>query len=364
MPRTSLIQAMERCLFVGPRFFGYEDDIAEAIARTGLAVDYVDERPTNSSWVRAVLRIKPSVIGEVVRRYFSQQLEILGDRSYSYIFVLKGEVVPLSFLEKLKELNPEARFIFYTFDSISNSSNFLSISHIFDRKFSFDYKDCESIQDLELLPLFYTNDFFVSEREADRDTKLAFVGTLHSGRHAAVTALSKHFEPVIEYFYCPAKWFYWLSRYLTREFKNVPLSSVSFEKMSRESVASVFQRSKAVLDIQREGQTGLTMRTFEVLASGSGLITTNKYIDRLPQSLRNRVLYIESLSEDKAVAQVAEFLEALNSSPYVSEDVVEYSIDKWAMKLLGHRNGSGVELSGPMQNDRPAAPSDEGRDGK
>lgn len=335
MVRKSLSDKVERCLFIGPKFFGYENDISEAIERAGLTVDFIDERPLNSPWMRAILRIKPSLVGRVIQKHFADQLKIIRDRSYTLIFVLKGEVVPLAFLEEVKRRNLGARFVFYTFDSVSNSANFLGIAHIFDRKFSFDYQDCESYPELELLPLFYAADFTDRRGERPPRVELAFVGTLHSGRYAAVTSITKYFDPVFEYFYCPARWYYWLSKYVTREFKNVPRGAVSFEKMSRDSVASTFRDSRAVIDIQRIGQAGLTMRTFEVLASGAGLITTNKYVDRLPPELRRRTLYIERLSEGSSPSKVREFLATLEDNPEVSNDIKKFSIDAWASKLLG-----------------------------
>ena len=51
-----------------------------------------------------------------------------------------------------------------------------------------------------------------------------------------------------------------------------------FEALSSNEVNDVFVKSKAVIDCPLPKQNGLTMRTFETLALGKKLVTTNKNI--------------------------------------------------------------------------------------
>jgi hypothetical protein len=59
--------------------------------------------------------------------------------------------------------------------------------------------------------------------------------------------------------------------------------------------------SKYVLDIQHEGQKGLTARTFEALRSGAHLITTNDFAKNLPYGLSRRVRIFTCLADLEAI---------------------------------------------------------------
>jgi len=208
--------------------------------------------------------------------------------------------------------------------------------------FSFDYIDCESDAGLEILPLFYTDQFFGrGEREPEK-TEVAFVGTLHSGRYAAIESLFGQFSAVMTYYYCPAIWFYLISRFITREYAGIPLGDVSFQKLSRDGVAAIFRDSRAVIDIQRKGQSGLTMRTFEVLASGSALVTTNIHITRLPKALRDRALYVEDLSDVNSANNVRRFLESIDKFPLDRDAMSDFSVEAWARRLFGRGMASHI----------------------
>lgn len=52
-------------------------------------------------------------------------------------------------------------------------------------------------------------------------------------------------------------------------------SAFTTDSLTVEGVASVYGKSKAVIDSPQSGQRGLTMRTLEVLGSNHKLITTN-----------------------------------------------------------------------------------------
>lgn len=52
-------------------------------------------------------------------------------------------------------------------------------------------------------------------------------------------------------------------------------SAFTTDSLTVEGVASVYGKSKAVIDSPQSGQRGLTMRTLEVLGSNRKLITTN-----------------------------------------------------------------------------------------
>ena len=272
-----------RVLIITPSFFGYEKAIAEAFRAANVEVDLLDERPSNSALGRGLLRVAPMLMARQLRRHYERAMDLVRSRSYDGLLVIKGEVLPKWFLAAFCDAQPDCRRVFYTFDAISNSSHCVGLFDQFHKLYSFDPVDAQTFSLLEYKPLFYADEYVYS---ADpRDIDLAFIGTLHGPRYAFTQAVSSGASPssrVVMHYYVQAMWFYWASRLLDRGVRRVPRAAVTAHKLSRSAVADITRRSRAVIDVQRTGQAGLTMRTFEVLASGSALITGNRHLAEEP----------------------------------------------------------------------------------
>jgi hypothetical protein len=99
--------------------------------------------------------------------------------------------------------------------------------------------------------------------------------------------------------------------------------------MSLETIISNLDKCAAVLDIEYPKQAGLTMRTFEVLASRKKLITTNKTI--LQQDFYNpmRICFINrdnpSVPTDFLISEVP---------PLSDNFMTKYSLRGWLMEIL------------------------------
>jgi len=265
-------------LLVTPSFFGYELSIAEEMRRRGARVTVLDERPRNSSWVKAVARLAPALLGPLVRRHYRRAARDLRSRRLSLVLVVKAEVVPVWFLEQLRRDHPGCVLSFYAFDSFANSPRGESLLPLFDHAFSFDRNDVARLPGLRYKPLFHTRDFAGGSPIASRAHDLAFVGTVHSDRFAVCALLAAAADSTDYFFYSPARWHHALTWLRDANIRTIPWAAVSFEKRSRREVATAFASARAVIDVQRSGQSGLTMRTFEVLASGAKLITSNASI--------------------------------------------------------------------------------------
>ena len=271
-----------RALLVTPSFFGYEQDIVDEMELQGWVTTLLDERPSNRALTRAVLRVRKKWLGKFVDSYYRRWLTANADIGFDLVVVVKAEVVPKWFLQELRMRNKNARFVFYTYDSLGNAGNCLEVLECFDEHLSFDRRDVETRDEFRYLPLFYTSDFAPGPVALGADFRLAFIGTLHSERYAFAQASFRSDARNYGFFFVQAKWYFFFLKHITRRYATVPWEDVSFTPLTRKQIADVFQKSHAVLDVQRDGQEGLTMRTFEVLASGAILVTTNEAIRREP----------------------------------------------------------------------------------
>jgi spore maturation protein CgeB len=99
--------------------------------------------------------------------------------------------------------------------------------------------------------------------------------------------------------------------------------------MSAETISQHYNECVAVLDIEHPNQSGLTMRTFEVIASGKKLITTNKKIVEHDFFDPARICVIDRNNPDVPDIFLKE------SIPVLSEEfIAHYSLRGWILDIM------------------------------
>ena len=327
-----------RALLVSAAFFDYEKDIVNEFERQGYETTFIDERPSNSAAARAILRVRRDLVGRQIERYYRQKWSEVAGAAFDLVLVIKGEVVPRWFLENLRNSNKGARFVFYSWDALDNAKNCISILDCFNELLSFDSDDVAAWPDFSYLPLFYTKDFAplpMDQRSTPRRFALSFVGTLHTERYAFVKPLFEGRARTFAFYYVQARWYFAAVKYLSREHRGVPWNEVSFQKLTRQQVAQIFRNSSAVLDIPRQGQSGMTMRTFEVLASGAVLVTTNAAITREPFFDPARVLVLPREFADQGPDDLRAQLDKITPADGPPDLFDNYSLESWVRAIIG-----------------------------
>ncbi len=272
-------------LFIAPIYFGYEKAITADLKLRYNNVIFRSEVPFNSA-VRfyALRRLLPKVAGKAQDRYTKQLLEVIKKENIDRIFVLRGYGIKEKFFSEVHSQYPQIEIINYQWDSIQNNPNGLMIAKYAHKNYSFDLKDVENYPQFTHLPLFYTWEFLGEEvKKSDsfkKDIDLLFVGGYHSKRHLIVEKAhqdcEKRGKKVVSHVYLP------MGSYLRDRFtsKEISKQDVSFRKIPRQKYYNLLSRSRVVLDIQSETQTGATIRTFETLSLGRKLVSTNEMLKR------------------------------------------------------------------------------------
>ncbi len=265
-----------RALLVAPRFFGYEREIRDQLASDGWAVDMLPDRPFDSSALKAVTRVYPALTAPAANRYYVAQLRQLAATRYDLILVVQGESISEPTLRMLRTEFPDARMVFYTWDSISNKPYSSRQLPLYDECFSFDPADARHYG-VRFRPLFFTPGF---ERTAPArfDLDISFVGTIHSDRYRIVQRVARQVPDATRacwYLYLQAPWMYAARKVFTRTIDGATRAEFRFVPLARDTVQGIFLNSRAVLDIEHPKQLGLTMRTIEALGSQTKLVTTN-----------------------------------------------------------------------------------------
>ncbi len=324
----------KRILFLCPQFFGYHEVISRSMRQQGAVVDFYDERPANSVAFKVAQRLSSATVNKKVHKYYKQILADISDNHYDYILIIRGESIPVDVLKELKSQFSEASLILYLWDSMENNLFIKEKLQYFDKMYSFNDEDCKQMG-FSFRPLFFSDDYVtIGQDQSKEDIDVLFVGTVHSDRYKILNEVKKQLaeKQLSTYFYqyVPSKMMYYLKRIFVKEYRGTKASAFRFAPISAQDISALLRRSSTVIDIQHAKQSGLTMRTIEMLGANKRMITTN-----------HKVSYYDFFHEDNievidrdAVEINANFIKA---NKYEIDEAIKarYHVDYFVLELLG-----------------------------
>jgi len=287
----------KKILFLSVSFFNYEKAIAKRLSELGAEVDFYDERPSNSNISKGIIRLNKRWYHLKIKAYYNDILNKIENKRYDYFLLIKGEATPSFFLENIREKNPEMEMIYYNFDPITEYPCLISHLPYFDRKYTFEYND-SVVYNMCFRPLFYLDEYKdLNQKSEPLEYDMVFIGSAHTDRYivgekiretADRLGLTSYF-----YYYAMGKIAFRLKKIIDKNLKQFDVAKVSFEKLNHHQIIGFYKKAKSVIDINKPFQNGLTIRTFEVLASGKKLITTNTDIVNYPFYSPENILLID-----------------------------------------------------------------------
>jgi len=298
----------KKILYIGVKTFNYEKEIKSALENMGAEVDYYDERPANDFWTKVFLRLKlKRLIQSKIATYYSNILSKSKNIKYDYVFIIKLETIDKKILSQLKNQQNNATFILYLWDSIKNYKGKEKLLHYFDRAYSFDRNDTDTYNTLTFQPLFYIPLYEdASNKNVEIKYDMCFLGTGHSDRYKIVKDIEKIAKTMnlslYSFLYLQSKVIFWIKKLFDSKMKNAQISDFSFTSLNQNELLEKILQSNVIIDIEHQGQVGLTMRTIESLGCKKKLITTNKNIVEYDFYHENNIYIIDrnniKLNED------------------------------------------------------------------
>lgn len=286
----------KKILFISASFFNYEKIIAEKLNALGAAVDFYDERPSNSAWVKGVIRVYSPLIQKKIDAYYREILKNTQSVSYDFFLLVKGEAVPFWFLTEFRKLHPQTQMIYISYDTVEEYPKTLKLKAYFDRSYSFEPADAVKYGFI-FRPNFYLDTYKDRALKTNFDYDLVFIGSAHTDRYLCGEAVRKAMDDAnrksLFYYYAPNRVFFFLKRIFDKTMQTFDASKLSFKKLSHAEVAGIYDDSFAVLDINKPFQTGLSMRMLDSLAAGKKVITTNPDVVKYPFYNPKNILLID-----------------------------------------------------------------------
>ena len=320
-------------LYIGPKFFRYEVEIQNTIKSLGGDVDFFDERPKNTFFVKALIRLNLKIfLAPIINNYYLDIFSKVSKKKYDYVFIIAPETLDYKKIAKLKKIQPNSKFILYMWDSFSNKNSFNTID-LFDKIISFDSRDAKKYN-LNFLPLFYIKDY-ESIREDITDFKydLCITATAHSDRYIIAEKLQKQISNyglvMFSYFYLPNKIIYWIRKIFLKKYGYGNIVNFSFSFLTQNEIIKKIEKSKVVLDINHPLQYGLTSRCLEALGANRKLITTNENIKNYDFYNKSNIRVIDR----KNPIIEANFFDSKYIKPK-NEIYQKYSIKNWLINIF------------------------------
>lgn len=271
----------QKILLLCPKFFGYDIEIKDEMERLGAKVDLFDERPSESVWSKALIRVGLGRFLRLGEKHYENIIATIGTRSYQFILFVTPEALDRKSLLTIRRLNPDAKLILYTWDSFRNKKQQLKLVDYFDSCLTFDNRDAEVLTKFQFRPLFFSRAFKSTPVKSFK-YDLLFYGTIHSDRSSLLKKIEricdeKSFK-LYSFKYCPSKIIFFIRKIFDPRFSGTSIKEVAFKPMSKSTLVELASISKCLLDIHHPRQVGLTIRTMEAIGTGKKLLTTNREI--------------------------------------------------------------------------------------
>ncbi|RCU44944.1 hypothetical protein EIZ47_01660 [Chryseobacterium lacus] len=323
----------KKILFIAPDYFGFNEVIFEGLKKySNYEVKHVVSAYTK--------RYKYRHFGEKLQNFFmklflnrnlkdeKQQMDFFRvlekkDR-YEQIIINRPDVISIENLQKLKNKTSIMKAIFW--DSINKIKGQEETIQYFDQCFSFDSLDCIKYG------FSKNHNFYFCDRSADTEPlyDVLFWGTedgriynlikildfLNANSLHAHSILYRHLAKNIET--------HGKSQHITSTYELIPFSE-SYK---------VSSRTKIILDIAHQNQTGLSFRPFEAMGLRKKLITTNEMIKNYDFYDPQNILVIDPDNPHLD----SDFL----NTPYreLPEHILyKYSLESWIKNIIKNNNG-------------------------
>ncbi len=316
----------KRVLFIAPNFYQYHTGIIKAMENKGAIVTYIPE-VNNSILYRFSKKINTGLQQFLERKQKSKFLSICSESSFEILFVIRGELLDKKCIDDIRRRLPQAEFYMYQWDSYLHS-DYREVINSFKSVSTFDYNDANELS-IPCVPLFYLPEYENRAINVKKEYALSFFGAYHGDRLNVIKFYSLNLDiHALSYrlhLYIPVLSF--VFRLIIGELTFSDIRYLSFRTTNSTDINTTYKESVAVLDIELSIQSGLSIRTFEVLKSGAKLITTNI-------NVKNEPFYdasvIRCIDRGYLEFDAGFFLE----SPPEDVNLDDYSVSKWLGKIF------------------------------
>lgn len=323
----------KKILVIAPKFMNYEVEIVHKLETMGAEVFFFNQRSVTSGLGRALSKKIPRAFKFYNINHYNKLFKLI-PFTPDEILIIQGDMLEKNTISKFKKIWPNAKLSLYLWDNLKNVHGVEKKISWFDRAFTFDEVDSKKNNSLIFLPLFFVDKFALKEKQKIL-YDISFIGTIHSDRHKVLSEIKLCLSDNIKnkrfflFEFLQTEWIFWLYKVFKRSFKKAQKKEFHFQPLNLNEVEKIQSASFAIIDIQHPKQSGLTIRTIEIMAMGKKLITTNPNIEHYPFYNKNNILIVDR--------EAVKIPESFFESPFqpIDKNIIEQlSIESWLKTIL------------------------------
>ena len=310
----------KKIILIYPFAYGYIDFVVQEL-QSDPSIEVTDIKTDTIRYVYPNVLVKiwngiTKLFGHnIKKKYFNQKIVQQVKEDQDIIFVIRPDLLEDSLLTELKERTKN--FIAYYYDSCKKYPRQLEISHFFNEIYSYDREDIDQYHFLETSNFIYDKAIEIQPIKYD-----IFNVSSYDTRIDEIDKVSKIlFEAGFSIYFV----LFWYEKLAYPH-----LNSIT-EYLTLNETKDLISQSKAMIDIQRKDQKGLSFRTFESLGYRKKLITTNAEVMNYDFYHPNNILIIDSNNLD--TAEVKNFLD-LNYVEIPQDIINKYTVKSFTKKIF------------------------------
>lgn len=310
----------QKILLIAPTAFGYTKHIHDALQHYPTRVAhilYLDDPAFHyKNFFHKIQNfLSKAMLNKNLKKTFvddriKQGIQELGTQDF--IFIIRPDILMDSTLSLLRKNT--SRFVAYYYDSARRFPRKVAIKDYFDKVYSYDKLDVAA-HGFD----FLTNYIFDEGVHTSYEYLFYNIST-HDYRYPIIENLGKYIQE--------KGWSSKIQVYTPDAILSDGVEIIHAHKSIAE-VATLMDKSKIIVEIQRTEQVGLSFRVFEALGKQKKLITTNRDIVHYDFYDPQNILVIDP--------QHLVIPEAFVESPYkaVSSTILDqYRLDHWVQKVF------------------------------
>ena len=303
--------------------WGLNEGIATVLKQEGHTVNHIDFNSFVYKYPNPLYKIYNFVLKFFFKKnikniYYGKEiinrLKQIGEKQ-DFILTIKGDFIDKKYLKELK--NHTTKSIGFFNDSATRCPKINKVASSFDQGFSFEKDDCKKLN------LKFASNWIYKESRNSEQTFDYQVFNI-SSKDKRLPVISKIVSEL------KSKDIKYKIMVLDKN-HNSNENDIEFfsKKISLNEISKYIEKSKALLDVNREGQLGLTFRIFESIGLEKKLITTNPDIVNYDFYNPNNILVID---EENPVIPVSFFESDYEKLP--EEIYKKYTIKGWIENVL------------------------------
>lgn len=289
----------KKILLLGPIWFSLTSSIKKEIEKKGFEVVLRNERVSESSFIKLIVRFKIPILYKFISdKFYNELLKEIHFDKFEKIILINPECIPLWFIAEAKKKIPDIRM--YLWDSLEIKKHPLRLIKFCNKVFTFDLNESKKFK-INYLPLFYENQQLNLHEKIKYD--FVFIGSLHSDRIKKLAELKKIFDQerfsYFIYIYVPSFLYFFRYSYDLINYGLFMKEHIKTQPIEKQNMYTQMLKSKAIIDLSYFNQCGLSLRIFEAASISKKIVSNNNNLKNISfYDPRNHLILDDDLNKN------------------------------------------------------------------